>query len=98
VERAQELAIIRRAYAKQISKFQVNDPDLELAFAHVPPREDFLGAGPWVIPRWLGGYLPTPNADPVYVYIDNVVQIIAERHLNNGQPSGICGSALRTRT
>jgi protein-L-isoaspartate(D-aspartate) O-methyltransferase len=25
---------------------------------------------------------------PVYLYIDNVVQIIAVRHLNNGQPSG----------
>ena len=41
-----------------------------------------------MIPRWLGGYLPTPSADPVYLYTDNVVQIIAERHLNNGQPSG----------
>ncbi len=30
----------------------------------------------------------TPSANPVYLYIDNVVQIIAERHLNNGQPSG----------
>jgi protein-L-isoaspartate(D-aspartate) O-methyltransferase len=43
---------------------------------------------PWVIPRWLGGRVPTPSADPVYLYVDGVVQIIAERHLNNGQPSG----------
>jgi protein-L-isoaspartate(D-aspartate) O-methyltransferase len=41
-----------------------------------------------MIPRWAGGYLPTPSADPVYLYVDYVVQIIAERHLNNGQPSG----------
>lgn len=38
--------------------------------------------------RWLRGYLPTPNADPVYLYIDNVVRIIADKRLNNGQPSG----------
>jgi protein-L-isoaspartate(D-aspartate) O-methyltransferase len=87
MERVQELAIIRRAYAKQIlAAVQINDPSLELAFAQVP-REDFLGPGPWVLPRWSGGHLPTPSADPVYLYIDNVVQIIAERHLNNGQPS-----------
>ena len=87
MERVQELAIIRRAYAKQIlAAAQIDDPSLELAFAQVR-REDFLGPGPWVIPRWVGGCLPTPSADPVYLYIDNVVQIIAERHLNNGQPS-----------
>src|SRR5215467_7358417 len=88
MERVQELAIIRRAYAKQIlAAAQIDDPSLELAFAQVR-REDFLGPGPWVIPRWFGGYRRTPSADPVYLYIDNVVQIIAERHLNNGQPSG----------
>jgi len=87
MQRVQELAIIRRAYAKQIlAAAQIDDPSLELAFAQVR-REDFLGPGPWVIPRWSGGCLPTPSADPVYLYIDNVVQIIAERHLNNGQPS-----------
>jgi len=87
MERVQELAIIRRAYAKQIlAAVQIDDPALELAFSQVR-REDFLGPGPWVIPRWSGGCLPTPSADPVYLYIDNVVQIIAERHLNNGQPS-----------
>jgi protein-L-isoaspartate(D-aspartate) O-methyltransferase len=48
-----------------------------------------------VIPRWIGEnagrprvqYVPTPSADPVYLYVDHVVQVIAERHLNNGQPS-----------
>jgi protein-L-isoaspartate(D-aspartate) O-methyltransferase len=54
MEREQELAIIRRAYAKQVlAQVQVDDPRLELAFAQVR-REDFLGPGPWVIPRWLG--------------------------------------------
>jgi len=47
MERAQELAIIRRAYAKQIlAEVQVDDPALELAFTQVR-RE---GSGPWVIP------------------------------------------------
>jgi len=88
MEREQELAIIRRAYAKQIlAQVQVDNSRLEQAFAEVH-REDFLGPGPWVIPRWLGEYVRTPSADPVYLYIDSVVQVIAERHLNNGQPSG----------
>jgi protein-L-isoaspartate(D-aspartate) O-methyltransferase len=88
MEREQELAIIRRAYAKQVlAAAEVNNSQLEDAFAQVH-REDFLGPGPWVIPRWFGSYLTTPSADPVYIYIDNVVEIIAERHLNNGEPSG----------
>lgn len=88
MDREEELAIVRRAYAKQtLAAVQIDDPRLELAFASVR-REDFLGPGPWVIPRWLGGRIPTPSADPIYLYVDGVVQIIAERHLNNGQPSG----------
>jgi len=88
MEGEQELAIIRRAYAKQIlAQVQVDNSRLEQAFAEVH-REDFLGPGPWVIPRWFDEYVPTPSADPVYLYIDSVVQVIAERHLNNGQPSG----------
>jgi protein-L-isoaspartate(D-aspartate) O-methyltransferase len=88
MKREQELAIIRRAYAKQVlAKVQVDDPRLELAFTQVR-REDFLGPGPWVIRGSTGEYVPTPSADPVHLYVDNVVQVIAERHLNNGQPSG----------
>ena len=88
MDREEELAIIRRAYAKQIlAQVQVGDPRLEAAFATVR-REDFLGPGPWVMPRWLHGWVATPDDDPVHLYIDSVVQIIAERHLNNGQPSG----------
>jgi protein-L-isoaspartate(D-aspartate) O-methyltransferase len=87
MDRRNELAIIRRAYAKQIlAEAQVVDSRIEAAFAAVP-REDFLGPGPWSIPRWTAGPVLTPNADPIYVYVDNVVQIVAERHLNNGQPS-----------
>ena len=50
MEREQELAIIRRAYAKQIlAQAQVDNSRLEQALAEVH-REDFLGPGPWVIP------------------------------------------------
>jgi protein-L-isoaspartate(D-aspartate) O-methyltransferase len=88
MDRATELDVVRRAFAKQVlAEVQVGDPRLEAAFATVR-REDFLGPGPWVIPRWLDGWVATPDDDPVHLYIDNVVQIIAERHLNNGQPSG----------
>jgi protein-L-isoaspartate(D-aspartate) O-methyltransferase len=27
------------------------------------------------------------SADPVYLYTDDVIGILPERHLNNGQPS-----------
>ena len=88
MDRDSELAVVRRAYAKQVlAEVQVSSPRLEAAFATVR-REDFLGPGPWVIPRWLDGWVATPDDDPIHLYIDSVVQIIAERHLNNGQPSG----------
>jgi protein-L-isoaspartate(D-aspartate) O-methyltransferase len=84
----EELAVVRRAYAKQVlAEVLVDDPRLEAAYASVR-REDFLGPGPWVMWRWMGGWLPTPDCDPAHLYVDKVVQIIAERHLNNGQPSG----------
>jgi protein-L-isoaspartate(D-aspartate) O-methyltransferase len=88
MDRATELDVVRRAFAKQVlAEVQVGNARLEAAYATVR-REDFLGPGPWVIPRWLDGWVATPDDDPVHLYIDNVVQIIAERHLNNGQPSG----------
>ena len=50
-------------------------------------REDFLRPGPWQIVRWGGGYRTTPDPDPVYLYTDDVIGILPERNLNNGQPS-----------
>lgn len=82
-----ELKIVRRAYAKQVTAaVRVVDERVEAAFAEVR-REDFLGPGPWPIFRMRKAYVPTPTADPVYLYIDDVVGILPERHLNNGQPS-----------
>ena len=87
MDKATELAIVRRTYAKQVlAEAQVEDPRIEAAFATVP-REDFLGTGPWSIPRWLIGPVHTPTPDPIYLYSDKVVQIVPERHLNNGLPS-----------
>ncbi len=50
-------------------------------------REAFLGPGPWRVLRWGRGYVPTPSGDPVYLLTDDVVVILAEKHINNGQPS-----------
>jgi protein-L-isoaspartate(D-aspartate) O-methyltransferase len=82
-----ELIIVRRAYAMQIlSAVGVDNPRIEAAFAAVP-REAFLGPGPWQAFRWGMAYRPSPSADPVYLYTDDVVGIWPERKINNGQPS-----------
>jgi protein-L-isoaspartate(D-aspartate) O-methyltransferase len=81
-----ELRIIRAAYAKQIlAAASVDNPRLASAFASIP-REDFLGPGPWLIRRWTS-YVSTPDADPVYLYTNDLVALVPERFLNNGQPS-----------
>ena len=87
MEREVELAIIRQAYAKQILALtDIADPRIGAAFAHVR-REDFLGHGPWQMLRAPGVYAPTPDADPVYVYVDRALGLVPERGINNGQPS-----------
>ena len=81
-----ELAIIRRAFARQITAaVGVADPRVIDAFAAVP-REAYLGPGPWQMLRWGRAYQPTPSDDPVYLYTDDLVGIVPERQLNNGQP------------
>jgi protein-L-isoaspartate(D-aspartate) O-methyltransferase len=81
-----DMKIIRRAYARQIAAaVGVSEPRVEDAFAAVA-REDFLGPGPWQIFRFGMAYRPTPSADPVYLYTDDLVGLIPERRINNGQP------------
>lgn len=81
-----ELKIVRAAYAKQIlGAVGADNPRLEAAFASVS-REDYLRPGPWQIFRWGVAYRQTPSADPVYLYTDDLVGIIPERRINNGQP------------
>jgi protein-L-isoaspartate(D-aspartate) O-methyltransferase len=82
-----ELDIVRRAFAKQVMAAAGADhAATEAGFATVR-REDFLGLGPWRVLRWGRGYVETPSGDPVYLQTDDVVAILPERHINNGQPS-----------
>src|SRR5262249_19232713 len=81
-----QLQIVRQAYAKQVAAaVSVSDPNVMSAFARVH-REHYLGPGPWPILR-NGQYVPTPDADPVYLYTNDVVGIIPDGRVNNGQPS-----------
>ena len=87
MDRQAELAIVRRAYAKQIAAAAlISDPRIEGAFAAVH-REEFLGPGPWRMMRLPSAYVTTPDADPLLLYVDQVVGLIPERGINNGQPS-----------
>jgi protein-L-isoaspartate(D-aspartate) O-methyltransferase len=89
MDRQHELAVIRAAYARQILAIaEIDDLRLDAALAAIH-REDFLGPGPWPILRRREGrwYVPTPDADPVYLYTNDLVGIMPERHINNGQPS-----------
>ncbi len=82
-----DLKVLRRAYAKQILAVRgLSDERIETAFAAVP-REAFLGPGPWPILRMMSSYVTTPSDDPLYLYSDDLVGILPERRLNNGQPS-----------
>ncbi len=87
MDRQAELAIVRRAYSKQtLAAARITDPRVQAAFAEVP-REDFLGPGPWHIFQMPSLYVPSHDADPVLLYVNQVVGIIPERGINNGQPS-----------
>jgi protein-L-isoaspartate(D-aspartate) O-methyltransferase len=82
-----ELSILRRAYARHIAfASRTDDPRLEAALASVR-REDFMGPGPWEIGGVAGGPRTTPDADPGWLCQDVLVGLIAEKALNNGQPS-----------
>ena len=83
---ADRLAERRRAYAAEITRRAgISDPRIEAAFAAVP-REDFAGPPPWRIGS--GGFFGlTSSNDPERLYEDVLINIDAERGINNGQPS-----------
>lgn len=87
VDPESNLQIVRRAYAKgTLANAGVEYDALEDAFARVR-REDFLPPGPWSILLPSGGYRLTPSTDPVHLYTDDLVGILPERQINNGQPT-----------
>src|SRR5689334_10802750 len=87
MDRDTELQGMRDNYAKQVlASVGVTDKRIERAFATVR-REHYLGAGPWKILRDLNVYEQTPNDDPAHLYTDDLIGIIPEQQLNNGQPS-----------
>ncbi len=88
IDKQTELAIVRRAFAKQLVAFTgtADQERIEAAFAEVP-REHFLGPGPWMTFSGIGTYIPTPSDDPVYIYSDRLFGLIPAENLNNGQPS-----------
>lgn len=84
---ADELAVIRRAYAHQVvATAATTNPRIEAAFATVP-REKFLGAPPWQIANLGGGYRPLPSSDLVLAYQDVLLALQPDKGVNNGSPS-----------
>jgi protein-L-isoaspartate(D-aspartate) O-methyltransferase len=84
----EELAVVRRAYARQMLGLAgVQNGCLARAFATVR-REDFLGSEPWrVVQRRPLRPLSLPANDPVYVYQDALITLVPDRGVNNGSPS-----------
>ncbi|MBB5661900.1 protein-L-isoaspartate(D-aspartate) O-methyltransferase [Rhizobium leguminosarum] len=84
---ADELAVVRRAYAHQVAETAgTTNPRIEAAFA-VVPREKFLGAPPWQIANLGGGYRPLLSSDLVLVYQDALFAVQPDKGVNNGSPS-----------
>ncbi len=83
-----DLAIVRRAYAKQMLALAGVEDNLALeeAFAHVG-RERFLGPPPWAIGQRAPGYRTLRLSDPVIVYQDTLFSLDPDRGVNNGSPS-----------
>jgi protein-L-isoaspartate(D-aspartate) O-methyltransferase len=82
-----ELAVIRRAYAKQLLALSgiADDPRLEEAFATVA-RERFLGAPPWLMSR-AARYEAVASHDPAVLYQDALFALASGNGVNNGSPS-----------
>lgn len=81
-----ELAVVRRAFGRQMTAASgVENAAVAAAFAAVP-REDFLGPPPWTAGTPFGNHV-LPGTDPVVLYQDLVVALDPARGVNNGSPS-----------
>jgi protein-L-isoaspartate(D-aspartate) O-methyltransferase len=81
-----ELAVVRRAFARQMMALaNVQDDRIQRAFATVR-REDFLGSEPWQI-VWRPPRPPMPRNDPACIYQDVVIALQPGRGVNNGSPA-----------
>ncbi|ANM20786.1 protein-L-isoaspartate O-methyltransferase domain-containing protein (plasmid) [Rhizobium sp. N541] len=85
---ADELAVVRRAYARQVAATAgTTNPRIEAAAFAVVPREKFLGAPPWQIASLGGGYRRLLSADLVLAYQDVLFALQPDKGVNNGSPS-----------
>ncbi|MGJ3263863.1 MAG: protein-L-isoaspartate O-methyltransferase family protein [Salinarimonas sp.] len=81
-----ELALVRRAFARQMmSHARRPHPALEAAFA-AEPRERYLGPPPWRMAA-PAGYREVSSTDPVVLYQDALFALAETRRVNNGGPS-----------
>lgn len=82
-----ELAVVRRAFARQmLAILGVDNAAVAAAFAAVP-REAFLGPPPWTAVSPSIGYHVLSGTDPVVLYQDLVITLDPARGVNNGSPS-----------
>ncbi|HEX8108420.1 MAG TPA: methyltransferase domain-containing protein [Kofleriaceae bacterium] len=82
----------RRWYAEEIRAVAHLTSDAVVEALARVPREAFLGAGPWQIPRspeLAPHYRVTPDADPRHLYHNVLVAIDPARQLHNGLPSAL---------
>lgn len=84
---ADELKIIRRAYAAQVVvSAGARDKRVEAAYANVP-RERFLSGDDWLLPLGPVGSRPLKSDNPVIAYQDKLLVLNADKGINNGSPS-----------
>ncbi|CAN7272895.1 methyltransferase domain-containing protein [Bosea sp. LjRoot9] len=84
----EQLAVVRRAYARQILARTgvAGNQSLEDAFA-TTPRERFVGEPPWQLSQGRRRYAALASDDPTVLYQDVLIALAPERGINNGSPS-----------
>lgn len=81
-----ELAVVRRAFGRQMAAAAGIENDAVAASFAAVPREAFLGPQPWTAGSPSGNHV-LPCIDPVVLYQDVVVALDPARGVNNGSPS-----------